>query len=562
MTDLIKAGLVLLLITTGLALVLLHAAYQRAAVSALVAPEDLLPWALLAISVGGLLLLLALQCSQRFACLSLLRGRSGPLLTLAVGGCLAVLLLFHLRHAGEDQALLLAGGTALLIAALVAIELGVLVLSREGAQASGCAPYTLSAPAQKVGRDYRVMRPAIFLFLFGIDLSMSFIPLHMEQMADPLFGLSPDLVMSLPISVEFFCVGVALLLCGVWLDRRGWQEPFYCGLLLAGIGSLYSWLATDAVQFILARGVLGLGYGLSLLAAQGFVIRQTDASNKARGLAHLFAGLYSGSICGAASGAVMAEHFGYGPVFLIGALLVFAVIIYGLWFIRTGVTEARPEEPSVAAVRQQPVSRAVIGFLLNRRVLAAIVFSSMPASIAVVGFLNYFSPVYLNRAGASDATIGQVLMLFGVCLTLFGPGIGRLADRCRSKRIPIVVGGGLGSCAFLVFTVLDGVAAVSVAVLLLGLSNCFVLSAQSAYVLQQQVTVQLGDGKAMGIFRSSSRIGQMLGPLVFAGVILLDDIEAAVTWLGIGYLLVVVLFLLLAGRDQAALPQTLEKGVV
>ena len=531
------SGALQLIFIIGLALLLLVAAYQRADVA--VAVTDLYQW-----GVGGVLLAL----SGLIAYLYYLRQKALPvtgvllsrgLVAFSLLG-LGYLLLKHL-FSGFQQVPIFDVATVLLIASLFALECAVLQQGR-------CQ---VSDPDQN---RFKKMRPAIFLFLFGIDLSMAFIPLHMETLPQALVGISPDLLMGLPISVEFLCVGIAILCCGVWLDRSGWKAPFYCGLVLTGIGALYSWLAPDAVQFILSRGVLGFGYGLTLLASQGYVISHTDSGSKARGLAHLFAGLYSGSICGAATGAVLADRFGYGPVFLLGAVVIFSVVLYGWWVLREPAAvaskDASPAKAQSVSNGQQKAG--VLSFLCNRQVLAATLFSSMPASIAVVGFLNYFSPVYLDRAGVNDASIGQVLMLFGVILALFGPAIGRFADQCQSKRIPIILGCFLGGLAFLVFVSMQGVMAVTLAILLLGISNCLVLSAQSAYVLHQPVTQSYGEGKAMGIFRSSSRIGQMLGPVIFAVIITTADIEFAVVLFGLAYLVTAILFTLLTlpGRRQ------------
>ena len=104
--------------------------------------------------------------------------------------------------------------------------------------------------------------------------------------------------MGLPITVEFIFVGLSIFIAGIWVDRRGWHGPFLTGVSLAGAGVLYSWLAPDAIHFILSRAVAGSGYGLTLMASQGFVITYSDGKSKARGLAHLFAGIYAGSICG------------------------------------------------------------------------------------------------------------------------------------------------------------------------------------------------------------------------------------------------------------------------
>lgn len=395
---------------------------------------------------------------------------------------------------------------------------------------------------------YGVMRPAIFLFLFGIDLSISFMPLHMETLYVPISGLSKYTVTGLPISMEFLFVGISILISGVWLDRRGWHEPFLTGLFLAGSGILYSWLAPDAVHFIISRGIVGLGYGLALMASQGFVITFSDWGNKTQGLANLFAGIYAGSICGGATGAMLAEWMGYKQVFLIGALIVFSVVGYTIISMRNGMK--KPEVPVVKKAIAPPKVGRVFGFLTNRTVLGLIFFSSMPAAIAVIGFLYYFSPIYLNRIGASQSTIGQILMIYGICLIYFGPFLSRYVDASQKKRIYVFLGCILGSFALLTFHILEGFAAVVTAVILLGLSSSFVLAAQSAYALELKVTQQLGEGKAIGIFRSTGRIGQMLGPIVFSSVIVAMNTDAGLIFLGVVYLFTALLFFLMTQKDH------------
>ena len=194
----------------------------------------------------------------------------------------------------------------------------------------------------------------------------------------------------------------------------------------------------------------------------------------------------------------------------------------------------------------------IYNFLSNQTVLSLIFFSSLPASIAVVGFLNYFSPIYLNRIGASQSTIGQILMIYGICLIYFGPLISRYVDASRNKKLYIFLGCTLGSLAFLTFHVLEGIAAAATAILLLGLSSSFVLASQSAFALELGVTRELGEGKAIGIFRSTSRVGQMLGPIVFSSIIMATNINEGITYLGIAYLLSALLFILFTQRNIKA----------
>ena len=396
--------------------------------------------------------------------------------------------------------------------------------------------------------NFQAIRPAAFLFLFGIDISVSFLPLYMDTLYEPFFALSKETVMGLPISIEFLFVGVSILLSGFWLDRRGWHEPFITGVLVAIFGTLYSWAAPDASNFILSRAIIGIGYGLALMASQGFVITHTDWKTKAQGLAHLFAGIYAGSICGTATGAMLSEWMGHRSVFLIGAAILCFVAVYVMAFMRTAMQ--KPAHPQNLPDKTFPKQTKIFQFLSNRSVLALIFFSSLPAAITVIGFVNYFSPIYLNRIGASQSTIGQILMLYGICLIYCGPFFSKYVDSSPNKKKYILLGCFLGSAALLSFGFLRGVFAAVIAVVLLGISSSFVLASQSVYALHLKVTRELGEGKAIGIFRSTSRLGQMLGPIVFSAAIAGAGINTGISLLGAAYFMTALLFLIVTDRKS------------
>lgn len=63
----------------------------------------------------------------------------------------------------------------------------------------------------------------------------------------------------------------------------------------------------------------------------------------------------------------------------------------------------------------------------------------------------------------------------------------------------------------------------------------------------------IGEGKAIGIFRSTGRVGQMLGPIVFSAIIVATNINQGITFLGIAYLLTALLFILFTQRDKKTL---------
>jgi predicted MFS family arabinose efflux permease len=294
---------------------------------------------------------------------------------------------------------------------------------------------------------------------------------------------------------------------------------------------------------------VGAGYGLALMASQGFVIVHSDARNKAQGLAQLFAGIYAGTICGGATGAMLADRLGYTKVFLVGAGMIFIVIAYTFLFMRSTMRKPDPY-PVLNSYQPQPSGRKLSSFIFNRIVLSLVFFSSLPASIAVVGFLNYFSPIYLHGVGASQSTIGRVLMIYGISVVYVGPLMSKYVDASGNKRLFVFIGCVLGSLSFLGFHFLGGIWAAVIGVILLGLSSSLVLPSQSAYALSLKVTQELGQGKAIGIFRSSSRIGQALGPITFSALMASGNVNERIASFGVFYLLTAFLFLLVTQRDQ------------
>ncbi len=369
----------------------------------------------------------------------------------------------------------------------------------------------------------------------------------MKNLYQPLLDLPKDVVLGLPISSMFLCVSFTIVVAGIWLDRRGWHEPFLTGLALTACAMLYAWLAPNGVHFIIAMGLVGLGYGLALMASQGFVIVHTDDRSKAHGLANLFAGIYAGSICGTAVGAMLAEQIGYGPVFLLSSVTLFLTLGYTLLAMRGAMKQAKPYicMAGIGQTAAVVTAKHYWNFLRNRYVLGLIFLSSLPSAIAVIGLLNYFGPVYLDRLGVSQSIIGSVLILYSICMVYLGPFVSKYIDASDNKRLFVFIGCALGGGAFLSFYFFTGLTATVVAVLLLGVSSCFVLASQTTYALTLDVTRQLGYGRAIGIFRASSRIGQMLGPILFSWLMVATDINQGLTYFGIAYLATAVLFLLL-----------------
>lgn len=430
----------------------------------------------------------------------------------------------HIRR--QVSALYWDAGTVALISLFLGAELLALLARFQRPGISSGAP---GSSVTAVSR----MRMVAFCFFFGTDIAISFLPLQMASIYQPILNLPRELVLGLPITIQMLCTALAFLGAGRWSDRRGWQHPFQAGLLLSGCGYLIAAGAAQPLVYLLGMGVVGYGYGLSYMAGQNFVVAACPENNRGVGLSEYYAGCIAGSICGSATGALLADRVGYAPVFFLGGLTILASLAVARYTLRNffGLT----------ARELQPASQSGLRHLFaNRHILAVVLCSSLPAAMALVGFMNYFSPVYLNSIGASQSTIGRFFMLYGICMIFLAPWMTRRLGS-RLPRIPIILAGLMGSAAFGIFRLWEGPVAVGLGILLLGIASSF-NAIRNAYAINLPISRQVGAGRTMGMIFFIARLGQMAGPVLFGILLAAGDVMDAILIVGLAYLILTLLF--------------------
>ncbi len=438
--------------------------------------------------------------------------------------------------------ILLDACTVVLIASLFIVEQVFFLVSRIHV----CQERDDSCDEAQTNLDLLLLaRFAAFTFMFAFALSASFVPLQMRELYTPLWGLPKDLVLGLPIAAEMLCVLLTSLIAGATADRWGWQPPFLVGLATTAIGLFCCFQAGNGLEYILARGICGLGYGLSWMSLQTFLFTHSTPSTRAQGSSHFVAGIFSGHICGTALGGMLAERMGFRLVFLTGSLLTISCIALFFLFLRRvpGRAEKGP------GILVEP--RAVLRYLTHRNTFALISCCIVPFSICQVGLLFFATPLYLNQLGISQADIGRVLMIYGLSVVYLAPQISKMVDR-RERKLPFIVAGGLvGGLGLTVLFTLQGLMAVMAAIFLLGLGSSIGSSAQTAFALKSRATQELGPGKAMAIQRAMDKLGQMLGPVLLGLLMSGGSIAQGLMVLGVGYMMLSGLFLVLAREREA-----------
>lgn len=426
--------------------------------------------------------------------------------------------------------------TVLIISILFSFELLIIIFQM------------LNKTIQNTQIHYGDIRPAAFIFSFGIDICVSFLPLYIDQLHNPITWIPKDIFTALPISVEMLFEGVGIFMAGAWLDKRGWHEPFFCGIALTGIGLLHSWLAPDAVHLIVSRGTAGLGYGFVILSAQGFAISYSNADQKSHSLTQLYAGLYAGSICGGAAGAMIAEKLGFRSVFLVGALLLFSILIYVFIFMRNAIKKSRQDRMKAPTESISPLD--LFRYCTNRNILGLITLIIIPASISLIGFLYYCCPIYLNQHNVSQSNIGRVFMLHGICLVYIAPFISKFVDRSPNKRLFLMLSGLAAGIAFMAYYFFQSFFVTLFSAVMLGVAGSLMYAAQTPYILSMEMTQKIGEGRALSILSMASRIGQVAGPFIF-GWMFIVGIDKGLPILGVIYVIAAIGFIMITQKEKA-----------
>ncbi len=391
-----------------------------------------------------------------------------------------------------------------------------------------------------------IIRPLAFMFFIATDMSISFIPVHMKQLYEPLFGLSESAVLSLPISLEMLCASLSAISTGFLIDRKGWRLPFFVGLSTLGIGLLLSGLAWSALSFIAARGVVGIGYGFSWMAMRGYVAASRLSADRAVGFAQLNAGIYAGNICACALGAMLAERVGYSGVFFAACAVACLVAAFATFCVSDASLIRGAEVAGDAAPRHW---REFFG---NTGVWTLFLLITIPSAMCLTGFLNYYFPLLSHDSGVSPSNIGRAFMIYGVCIVYLGPLCGKYLAAKGNLRPALLAGSCIGVAAMFLFSFKGGIAAALVAVLLFGFADSIGFVAQNVYLLSLGATREFGQGKALGFFSMAKKLGQMLGPVAVAWGVGCGATQQGVGMVGALYLMCVITFAMIVRRTVRA----------
>ena len=352
-------------------------------------------------------------------------------------------------------------------------------------------------------RLLRVLAVATFIIFFQAYMVAPIIPMLSSAFAAPVETVG------LIAPAYLIPYGIATLAYGLLADRLGIHRVMFTSLAAFAGLTILTTTARSIEQLALWRLATGIGASGVVPLALALVGRLYPYEQRGRPLGWLFGAMAGGMAFGSPLGAMIVLFMGWQGLFLVvgaaGAALLLVLLPYR----------------ALIAATAQPVTGTILDLLQGYKVLLVTPRGQRTYGYVLInsifhsGVFTWLGVYFDRRYGVGPVGIGLALLGYGVPGFLFGPVIGRAADRWgRARLIPI----GLFLSVLAVAALLLGFPVILAPVVAMVLS----LGYDMTQPLFAGIVTSLGSkraGQAMGLNVFTLFVGFGLGSLVFGHLI-------------------------------------------
>jgi EmrB/QacA subfamily drug resistance transporter len=335
---------------------------------------------------------------------------------------------------------------------------------------------------QTIQRRRWVILGVLVVGLMAIVIDNTVLNVALKTIANPSGGLGAS-QSELEWAINSYTLVFAGLLFtfGVVGDRVGRKRVLMAGLVLFGIGSLFSAYSHSPDQLIAARAVMGLGGAAVLPQTLSIIANVFEPAERSRAIGIWTSAVGIGVAIGPVLGGVLLSHFWWGSVFLInvpvtvaGAIVTFILVpdsrnpapgkidfigvlgsILGLVLLVYGIVQGGDGESWLSAGVLGPVigGIAVLGLFAwyesridhpsldvrlfkNRRLSASV--GTIALLFFGMGGVYFFTSFYMqNVRGYSPLAAGALAVPFAVAQFLSAPRSAALVARFGPRAVGI-----------------------------------------------------------------------------------------------------------------------------
>jgi MFS family permease len=364
----------------------------------------------------------------------------------------------------------------------------------------------------------------LFAFILAEELTRSFLPSYIKNLLVPIDGVSPQIIISLPIVLFMLIVAIGQPYLGGWSERIGRRRTMAIGASIAAVGFAATAFAYGLWDLLVWRSLCAIGYAMVFVAAQGYVLDHSGPKDRARGFALFVGAIMVATVCGPATGGILADNIGARYTFLIAAL----ICILSVLTIKQLPGDAQKRGANLRDTKV-PNLREIGSLCLNRRFMVLTGLAAIPAKIVLTGFCFYLVPLYILSLGSTQAMAGRMLLVYAVIMVILVPIAAGFSDAGAKRERFVALGlivSGLGGLALLAT---GNVLLVFVVVIFLGLGPAVSIASQGALVedLCGPEIAKYGRDTVYGVYRLLERMGNAVGPLLASVLVIYFNYQGA-----------------------------------
>ena len=392
------------------------------------------------------------------------------------------------------------------------------------------------------------IRQISFIFYLVSMLSSAFIPVVTKSLHNHFAWLSDTTAAGLPQSAETLLTCSAIFLTMPVLEKKGWKIPFIAGLFMVAAGTLLSAFSVNLVMFVLARAVVGLGYGFCWMTLRNLSLLGRNSRETILGFALLNTGIYAGINCGSSLGAILADIFGYRAVFAISAVLTIATSIF---IIRMENALLPRKKVAESSTLNDSTAKRKSMLAANMTAILFVILMIAPASIAA-SYQSYYLPLYFTQIGKSITDVGRAQLLYGLVIVYAGPflsGVISFFSRKALRNINLAYNLMIALSLFLP-GIGAGLLFPFLGAALLGTADSFGFGVQNNYFLELPSIKRMGAAMSLSVLSFIKKMLEMIGPLVFAFAVSVG-FQQGIRYMAVTFAAMAVLFMLFCSIAQS-----------
>jgi predicted MFS family arabinose efflux permease len=330
------------------------------------------------------------------------------------------------------------------------------------------------------------------------------IPLYLDDLGVPvatigsLISLGPILALT------------SRLPMGMMYSRNRARALLSVGIVAMGCTNFLYSLAKNSLMFSIVQALNGFAYGAVTTLYMAFYIDSlAPDENRNHAIGYYVGSLAIGYSTGNFLGGLIADHWGYGAAYQLGALL--SLIAVALLWLMHGTDAGRSEDSAKAK------AAATLSY---RESLKALLYPQLAIVVIVALCLNLlhqmggvFISLYGAAVGMSLTQIGVIRAAYAGCNAVTRPISGHIVNKIGHRGLSYF---GFPLQALLLMLVPNFTAFHTILVVYVssGLLRAVVLVANAVGLVQDVPESRVRRGLASGVYNAAGDLGNILGPAV------------------------------------------------